>query len=72
MPRPGLADARNDGASLIRLDLSGVTFGDSTFLDTLLRANQPPPVLVLAGPLPDHLHRLFLITGTSSLFHYDP
>ncbi|MGW6414978.1 STAS domain-containing protein [Streptomyces sp. NPDC055055] len=67
-----LADARNDGASLIRLDLAGVTFGDSTFLNTLLRANQPPSVLVLAGPLPEHLHRLFVLTGTTSLFSYDP
>ncbi|MEU5922061.1 STAS domain-containing protein, partial [Streptomyces sp. NPDC047141] len=37
-----LADARNDGATRIRLDLSGVTFGDSTFLNTLLRGAPPP------------------------------
>ncbi|MFE7513177.1 STAS domain-containing protein [Streptomyces sp. NPDC057540] len=67
-----LADARNDGATRIRLDLTGVTFADSTFLNTLLRANRPPPALVLIGPLPHHLHRLFALTGTTTLFHYDP
>ncbi|MFJ3770013.1 STAS domain-containing protein [Streptomyces sp. NPDC090082] len=67
-----LADARSDRASLIRLDLSGVTFGDSTFLNALLRANRPPPLLVLTRPLPDPLRHLLALTGTTALFTYDP
>lgn len=67
--RQALTDARNDGATRILLDLSGVTFGDSTFLNVLLTARSKPGQLTLAEPLPDHLRRLFDLTGTTRLFH---
>ncbi|MFI1654830.1 STAS domain-containing protein [Streptomyces sp. NPDC020472] len=69
--RQALADARNDGATRIRLDLTTVTFGDSSFLHTLVHANTAPTRLVLVGPLPRPLRHLFDLTGTTPLFHID-
>ncbi|MEU6978961.1 STAS domain-containing protein [Streptomyces sp. NPDC046371] len=67
--RQALTDARNDGATRILLDLTAVTFGDSTFLNTLLTARNKPGQLILTGPLPDHLRHLFDLTGATRLFH---
>ncbi|MER7948910.1 STAS domain-containing protein [Streptomyces sp. NPDC096079] len=66
-----LADARNDGATLIRLDLTAVTFGDSFFLHALIRAIRSPGTLILAGPLPTHLRHLFDLTDTTQLFVFE-
>ncbi|MGW3334084.1 STAS domain-containing protein [Streptomyces rubiginosohelvolus] len=64
------ADARNLPVTV--LDLSGVTFGDSLFLDSLLLARRRHAAnrrLVLAGPL----HRLvvLLLSVTGTLPHFE-
>lgn len=65
-----LADARADGATSIELDVAAVAFGDSTFLQTLVRAHHKLRRIVLVGPAPHHLRQLFDLTGTTDLFHY--
>ncbi|MET9949922.1 STAS domain-containing protein [Streptomyces sp. NPDC006339] len=67
--REALADARDAGAERILLDLSRVTFGDSSFLHELLKAHYGPGRLVLVGPLGSQVRRLFELTGTLRLFH---
>ncbi|BAU84424.1 hypothetical protein SLA_3516 [Streptomyces laurentii] len=66
--REALGDARRDDAERILLDVSRVGFGDSTFLDALVEARRGPAGLVLVGPLPFQIRRLFEITGTLRLF----
>ncbi|MEV7641393.1 STAS domain-containing protein [Streptomyces rubiginosohelvolus] len=60
------ADERNLPVTV--LDLSGVTFGDSSFLDSLLRARHRHLTggrrLVLAGPLHHGVELLLTVTGT--------
>ncbi|MFE6912173.1 STAS domain-containing protein [Streptomyces erythrochromogenes] len=56
------ADAR-----LLVLDVTGVTFADSSFLNVLIRLNNSR-TLVLAGPLPHQLERLLEMTGALALF----
>ncbi|MEW2417836.1 STAS domain-containing protein [Streptomyces sp. NPDC046866] len=56
------ADAR-----LLVLDVTGVTFADSSFLNVLIRLRNARPV-VLAGPLPRQLERLLEMTGVLALF----
>ncbi|WP_432147431.1 STAS domain-containing protein [Streptomyces sp. bgisy029] len=55
------------------LDLTGVTFGDSSFLDTLLRARRMHHAadrrLVLVGPLQPSV--VTLLTVTRVLEHFD-
>ncbi|MEV5969612.1 STAS domain-containing protein [Streptomyces sp. NPDC051921] len=68
--RQALTDARNAGGTRVLLDLSGIAFGDSSFLHTLVTARNGPGRLVLVGPLPDHLRRLFDLTGTTRLFDF--
>ncbi|MFI7237645.1 STAS domain-containing protein [Streptomyces cyaneofuscatus] len=54
------------------VDLTGVTFADSSLLDTLLRAHARHHTarrrLVLAGPPPSHV--LLLLTITNTLKHF--
>ncbi|WP_234315259.1 STAS domain-containing protein [Streptomyces globisporus] len=64
-----LTAARKAHAERILLDLADVVFGDSTFLHELVRAHRGPSRLVLVGPLPGRLRRLFELTGTYPLFH---
>ncbi|MFF5973358.1 STAS domain-containing protein [Streptomyces sp. NPDC012769] len=64
-----LTDAQDAGAERILLDLSRVTFGDSSFLHELLKAHYGPGRLVLVGPLTNQVRRLFELTGTLRLFH---
>ncbi|WP_370413656.1 STAS domain-containing protein [Streptomyces fradiae] len=65
-----LADARHAGARQTVLDISQVGFGDSSFLHELVAAHfSHHHRLVLAGPIPDQLRELFLLTGTLRLFH---
>jgi anti-sigma B factor antagonist len=63
------------GAHGLVLDLSGVTFVDSSALKELLRARQELPArgmrLVLAG-VPRPVRRLLDLTGTSELFEDAP
>ncbi|MFD7560979.1 STAS domain-containing protein [Streptomyces sp. NPDC059835] len=58
-------------ADLIVIDLSQVSFTDSSLLHCLLDARVGHQ-LVLAGPLPHQLDRLFDITATRSLFTFAP
>ncbi|SEB66585.1 STAS domain-containing protein [Streptomyces sp. TLI_105] len=67
--RDALTAARKAHAERILLDLADVVFGDSTFLHELVRAHRGPSRLVLVGPLPGQLRRLFEMTGTYRLFH---
>ncbi|MER7623123.1 STAS domain-containing protein [Streptomyces sp. NPDC126503] len=68
--REALADAGRAASVCTFLDVSRVTFGDSSFLYELLTAHGSHPRLVLVGPLPSQLRRLFEITGTHRLFHF--
>ncbi|MFD3546812.1 STAS domain-containing protein [Streptomyces sp. NPDC058655] len=55
------------GVEHLLLDVRGVTFGDSTFLNlllTLCRAHE----LRLVGPLPRQLARLLAVTGADQVF----
>lgn len=65
------ADDRNLPVTV--LDLSGVTFGDSSFLDSLLLAHRRHHAasrrLVLAGPL--HRLAVLLLTVTGTLPHFE-
>ncbi|MGW6414811.1 STAS domain-containing protein [Streptomyces sp. NPDC055055] len=69
LPR-ALSDAYADGATCIQLDISAVTFGDSSFLNALIRARSGTARLVLVGPVPDQLAHLFDLTGATALFHF--
>ncbi|MEU9034116.1 STAS domain-containing protein [Streptomyces sp. NPDC048352] len=55
------------GAQRLVLDVSGVVFADSSFLNVLLGLRNRRP-LVLEGPLPHQLHRLLEMTGVLPLF----
>ncbi|MFJ8294913.1 STAS domain-containing protein [Streptomyces sp. NPDC094447] len=67
-----LSEARLDRAPHTVLDLAGVTFGDSALLHELLTAHFSHRDLLLLGPVPRHLHHLFLRTGTLRLFAFVP
>ncbi|MFF7183396.1 STAS domain-containing protein [Streptomyces sp. NPDC008121] len=59
--------ALQPGVERLVLDVSGVTFADSSGLNCLIRLNQIVPV-VLSGPLAAQLRRLLQITGAEQLF----
>lgn len=63
-----LTDARLERATYTVLDLARVTSGDSSFLHELLSAHFSHHHLLLVGPLPRQLHRLFQRTDTLRLF----
>ncbi|MFF9070681.1 STAS domain-containing protein [Streptomyces sp. NPDC014891] len=67
-----LTDAQADGASAVRLDVTGVAFADCSFLHALLRARPGLNRLALIGPVPNHLHQLLGLTGTTPLFPVEP
>ncbi|MFE2554101.1 STAS domain-containing protein [Streptomyces sp. NPDC059355] len=54
-------------ARLLVVDVAGVTFADSSFLNVLIRPNNSRS-LALAGPLPNQLRRLLEMTGVLGLF----
>ncbi|MFJ3173839.1 STAS domain-containing protein [Streptomyces roseus] len=54
-------------AKLVVLDVAGVAFADSAFLNVLLRLHNSRP-MALAGPLPSQLRRLLEMTGALALF----
>ncbi|GAA3905447.1 hypothetical protein GCM10022244_14470 [Streptomyces gulbargensis] len=65
--REAPADAGRVASACAFLDVSRVTFGDSSFLDELLTAHGSHPRPVLVGAPPSRLRRLFEITGTHRL-----
>ncbi|WP_256096992.1 STAS domain-containing protein [Streptomyces agglomeratus] len=66
--RQALDTAHRDGTTLTVVDLAGVSFADSSMLNTLIGAHNRQP-LVLAGPLAQQVIRLLEVTGTDSFFH---
>ncbi|MET9666270.1 STAS domain-containing protein [Streptomyces sp. NPDC006475] len=66
-----LAEPAGDAAVRTVLDLSRVTFGDSSLLNLLLSTHSEQN-LVLAGPLSPPVHRLFEVTGTDTIFAIAP
>ncbi|MFD3761076.1 STAS domain-containing protein [Streptomyces sp. NPDC058622] len=56
----------DDGVERLVLDVRGVTFADSTFLNLLLTLSSACD-LRLAGPLPRQLARLLTVTGTDQV-----
>ncbi|MFI1717495.1 STAS domain-containing protein [Streptomyces litmocidini] len=63
-PHGALRVVRAARAGRIALDLSGVTFGDSSFLQKLIAARRRPGRLLLVGPLAGQIRRLLELTGT--------
>ncbi|MFF8513097.1 STAS domain-containing protein [Streptomyces sp. NPDC015492] len=64
-----LTHARGEGATSIELNVVDVVFGDSTFLQVLVRAHHELNRVTLVGPVPHHLRQLFDLTGTADPFH---
>lgn len=69
---PGLQQAGEQaafesGVRRLILDVSGLTFADSSGLNCLIRLHQMVP-LVLSGPVPDQLLRLLQVTGADEIF----
>ncbi|WP_051807326.1 STAS domain-containing protein [Streptomyces sp. NRRL F-2664] len=65
-----LVDACDSGPvppGLLVVDVRQVAFGDSSFLNALIRLRNGHPLL-LQGPLPKQLHRVMQMTGTLPLF----
>ncbi|MFI5761077.1 STAS domain-containing protein [Streptomyces sp. NPDC051563] len=52
----------------IVVDLSRVTFADSSMLNALIRLRRTATPLVLAGPIPARLARLFELTSAGQIF----
>ncbi|MFJ3582240.1 STAS domain-containing protein [Streptomyces sp. NPDC090127] len=50
------------------IDVADVEFGDSSFLHALVRAHFQERTLLIAGPLPSELRRLFQVTGSLRMF----
>ncbi|MZE55387.1 STAS domain-containing protein [Streptomyces sp. SID5770] len=74
-----LLHAAWDEADEVRLpvtavDLSAVTFADSTILDVLLgaqdRHHRDGRAFILTGPLANRVHSLFAVTGTLAYFTF--
>ncbi|MBZ9599913.1 MULTISPECIES: STAS domain-containing protein [Streptomyces] len=60
-------DVRPMPADLLVVDVRQVTFGDSSFLNALIRLRNTRR-LALLGPLPNQLHRMMQMTGALPLF----
>ncbi|MFC9343690.1 STAS domain-containing protein [Streptomyces sp. NPDC057020] len=67
-----LTDAQADGATAVRLDVTGVAFADTSFIYALRRARQGLNRLALIGPVPPHLQQLLDLTGATPLFPVEP
>ncbi|MFC1415812.1 STAS domain-containing protein [Streptacidiphilus cavernicola] len=59
-------------ASRAIVDLSGIGFADCALVNLLLKARRTINHLVLAGPIPEQVHRLFQLSGTESAFTVAP
>ncbi|MFD7027874.1 STAS domain-containing protein [Streptomyces sp. NPDC059917] len=67
--RRAVAQATADPAPrMIVLDISQITFADSSMLNEMLRLRHTGRPLVLAGPLPQRLARLFELTAADQVF----
>ncbi|MFJ4778077.1 STAS domain-containing protein [Streptomyces sp. NPDC088762] len=64
-------DPETPGIARFVLDVSGVTFADSTALSIMLQPALNRPV-VLVGEVPDRLARLLEITGADLAFAFAP
>ncbi|MFJ9550595.1 STAS domain-containing protein [Streptomyces erythrochromogenes] len=60
-------DIRPVPAGLLVVDVRQVAFGDSSFLNALIRLRNTRP-LALRGPLPKQLRRMMEMTGALALF----
>ncbi|MGW7195308.1 STAS domain-containing protein [Streptomyces chryseus] len=67
LARAALDAAHRDGIAKTVVDLAGVSFADSSMLNTLIMAHNRQH-LVLAGPLHHQVLRLLEISGTASFF----
>ncbi len=65
--RQALKTAHSDGVTRTVVDLAGVSFADSSMLNTLIQAHHRQH-LVLAGPLAPQVTRLLEVSGTYALF----
>ncbi|GAA2974815.1 STAS domain-containing protein [Streptomyces enissocaesilis] len=65
--RQALETAHDDGITRTVVDLAGVSFADSSMLNTLIQAHRRQH-LVLAGPLTPQVSRLLEISGAYALF----
>ncbi|MFI8320689.1 STAS domain-containing protein [Streptomyces sp. NPDC085529] len=61
--RDALGDVDGEQRECVLLDLSGVTFGDSSFLNELLETHRRAARLVVVGPFTGQIRRLFELTG---------
>ncbi|GAA1522767.1 hypothetical protein GCM10009730_33620 [Streptomyces albidochromogenes] len=68
LARAALDTAHRDGIATTVVDLSGVSFADSSMLNTLITAHNRQHV-VLAGPLGEQVLRLLEISGTGAFFN---
>ncbi|MFD3722883.1 STAS domain-containing protein [Streptomyces sp. NPDC058674] len=70
--REALNRANADRVPHTVLDVSGVTFADSTLLNLFIQAHHRLARLVFAGPVPPQLQRLFNLTGVAEIFTFAP
>ncbi|MFD5102601.1 STAS domain-containing protein [Streptomyces albidochromogenes] len=68
LARAALDAAHRDGITTTVVDLSGVSFADSSMLNALITAHNRQHV-VLAGPLGEQVLRLLEISGTDAFFN---
>ncbi|HET6860361.1 MAG TPA: STAS domain-containing protein [Streptomyces sp.] len=66
--RQALETAKSEGATRTVVDLAGVSFADSSMLNTLIRTHHRQH-LVLAGPLTPQVTRLLEITGVDAVLN---
>ncbi|MFJ6252505.1 MULTISPECIES: STAS domain-containing protein [unclassified Streptomyces] len=59
--------AEADPAGLLVVDVTQVSFADSTFVNLLVHLRNTRP-LALQGPLPHQLHRVMELTSALALF----
>ncbi|WP_327302802.1 STAS domain-containing protein [Streptomyces sp. NBC_01298] len=66
--RQAVAGALADPVRTIVLDVSGITFADSSMLNELIRLWRTGRPMVLAGPLNPQVARLLELTSADQLF----
>ncbi|MFE9435299.1 STAS domain-containing protein [Streptomyces sp. NPDC006640] len=67
-----LDDAGRSGPVAVIVDLSQLTFGDSSTLNALIRAQNLGFELLVAGPLSPRMQRLFSLAGVEDFFRFAP
>ncbi|MFJ6797197.1 STAS domain-containing protein [Streptomyces sp. NPDC091268] len=66
--RQAVADALADPVRTIVVDVSPITFADSSMLNELIRLRNSGRPLILAGPLNPQMARLFELTSADQIF----